>query len=951
MNKLLTDIINLPWTTTADIENSDISIKQNLLSIFDKMLSTKLNNGQSYLSEQELFMIIVWDMLNNKWSKEVLFYSKKAKEELSGISTYLLFEETGFIPGTVSTIFKYINKFPRFILNFSLSESGFTFVKDSESSHIFNISLSEEFTSLYHEFLYELNKIGIDANPGNVSLISEEISSNLFRVEKYDQEFIKKCNKFQNQIDAFFNEKYLKFFPKQKTLNDLIREIADSNFKNNIKNHNIIYINFFKTLINIAGYLGKNKILRYDFSSSGSKLDIGDDKNLQSDGGAIVTLENNSNNSKPNDLYLLANIIFSKSSSAQRALFDYEKRKIIEKVSSISILVDSFAHNIAAHSLSAISTLFERRNYLLQTPFKALNNPALNENFNTDENLNDIIKNNINLRKKIFTIKENEVKYVKIPIPLDGVITKFLNYINDKSEFWSGVISGETYGGSIISLFALLYEFIDNPLFIGTIVKSERITKVKFEINNSDFALVDFSIINDADNVSGNFKFVEELNCFSALKTKLEEIKIFIPGDNVGKHSLFTVFENVLRNIKHSNYENLSEAIFCLNIKLIDNKFCELTAFLKHELPDIKDLNEIVENANKSFDKGVVEGKTNEPIMGGNSQCLLCAKHLYSENFYKDFEINKHYLTAVSVETKYFALSFKLWIGQEIIDITNNTDDNEEKFSGFKFIVSNEQLGEFMGTARSLTKDEINSNETVVYKKWLNKFIYNYKGIKIIDWDLRDNVGNLINYGNGSAEFNFVHSPIEEGKLYVREHGIWRKKLKDNFKFYEDDIAEALLCGVVIFDNRISNIWERPNKINIERELKLFIRKESENQLEIDNMFKLSLNEITINRHINFLIIHLSFVQKIFNEKYKNSNFNNFIDDIYKAVNGRQTFRLIITTGRGRTDWKTIVKDSKYKHLIAHKSPNSLKNAILQGVLKNDDFEIKYKLVKAIFGS
>ena len=642
----------------------------------------------------------------------------------------------------------------------------------------------------------------------------------------------------------------------------------------------------------------------------------------------------------------MANIIFAKSSSAQRALAEYSSKKIIDKISTISILVDSFSHNVAAHSLSAISTFFEKRRELLLNPFIKFDHKSWKQEFNLlDEplvkrcldkkrelNLKDIICLSEEIRRNLFGLigkdaRNESLQGHHLPIPIDDAITKFLNYLSDKSEFWSGAITGETAGGTIISLYDLIYEFIDNPLFIGTIIWSERITKINFIINNKEFVSVDFSIVNSGD-LSGNYEFVKPLNKYDEIKLLLQKVQIFIPGDNVGKHSFYTILENILRNIKHYKYEDITEANLNIDFNEIDNKTCKLTVYLAHDLISNEALSDIVKETNEGFIRGIIDPKTDEPIMGGNSQSFLCARHLSTEIFLSDYEKRDSHIKVEEVNGKYLGYTFNMWIGKEFAIIQNNDTDKQDNYSRFKFLITQEKLGPLRGTSRSLKISDVSSNEinmNNIYQKWLSKFINQYQGISIVDE--RDC------FGNGMKRIHFSHpsaDKIKNGHLYVREHGIWRQILKSDYLKYENDIAEALLCGVVIYDNRISNIWNHPNvspnREDIERELKLFVRSEQESELNIeDNIFKLSNNsaEIKISNKINFLIIHLSFVQKIFEDKYKNDGFEQFINDIFKAVNGRENFRLVITTGRGRSDWKKIAKKSNYSHLIAHKSPNS----------------------------
>jgi|GEM_PF-2187528 len=990
MKNLLTKIINLDWKVAPGRSESPIVLKENLINVYNILFNQNMSGRDNYLSHQKLFLIIIWDMIEDNWSKNIIFYSASNKNELNSFLYYMLGESYEFIPGTTSTIFQ-VNRFPRIILNIKNSINGeFDFKKEEE--HSFTIYLSSNFREYFNGYFKIINENFLNKkNINEIIKLKESINDlkGLYEIFEYDDEISKGCDFIKSDVHDYFQKIFLANQNQiQPILDKLLREVS---FPKLVRIPETYISNFFKTLVNISGYLKPDEILTYDFSSSGASIDSEDQKHLQRDGGVIVTLENYSEHNSSNELYLLANTVFSKSSSAQRALFDYEKKKIIDRISSITILVDSFAHNISAHSLSAISTFFEQRSDLLQSPlinsehksckveFDLLQDDFVKNHFATfkdeDLSIDQLIKKSKKFREFITTLLRtdefNQSEEVKsFNIPLDHSITKFLNYISDKSEFWSGAISGETFGGTIYSLFDLLYDFIDNPLFLGTIIKSEDITKIKFKINSTEFVSVDFSIIRNVTDIESNYDFIKELDDFEKIKNQLSEIKVFIPGDNVGKHTFYTIIENVLRNIKHCDYNNVDEAIINFNINSLDDKFCSLTIYLEHHIVSNKTIDEIVKETNKSFDNGVLEKNSNEPIMGGNSQCFICARHLLTESFLTNFNNNISFIKALNVNS-YFAFELKLWIGKDFcgIDEKGGINIEEENYSRFKFVITENKLEPFNGTSRFLCKSQISEYElSSIYKLWLKKFINIFNnGVSIQDSDLQyqngPNIGQPILWGSGKNKLFFKHpsaNKYESGNLYVRAHGVWRKKLCKNFELYENEIAEALLCGIVIFDNRINNIWNHPHIENnikdIEKGLRLYIRPEKEDCLTIEKdgvscLIKISDTNIEIDESVNFLIIHLSFIQKIFLEKYKNNNFKQFLNDIFNSIKGRDNFRLIITTGRGRTDWKTIVKHHEFSYLVAHKSPNSLKNSLLQGILKGDHFEIKYNLVKAIFGS
>ena len=61
-------------------------------------------------------------------------------------------------------------------------------------------------------------------------------------------------------------------------------------------------------------------------------------------------------------------------------------------------------------------------------------------------------------------------------------------------------------------------------------------------------------------------------------------------------------------------------------------------------------------------------------------------------------------------------------------------------------------------------------------------------------------------------------------------------------------------------------------------------------------------------------------------------------------------FIFIITTGRGRDLWRVVLNDQQ-KKFTTFKPIESILSAVEEGVSNNDHFDIKYNLVKLIFGS
>ncbi|NCS89726.1 MAG: hypothetical protein GW789_13435, partial [Ignavibacteria bacterium] len=344
---------------------------------------------------------------------------------------------------------------------------------------------------------------------------------------------------------------------------------------------------------------------------------------------------------------------------------DYSEKYFVEKIyqqtlktSIISILVDSYAHNISAHSLAALKWWIELRYKMLDKRFYVdetkgltlknlqpgeikvtqdllkdttekyyetlgLTDSKYNKNFfslfdylqfappnelskifaysESDEDLcckdNVGIVSNISKKEK----KENYVKpkcfYPRFPVPLDYALFPFLRFLRDKGAFWSGVTRDTAFGGESKSWYQILWEdFANNPLYLGTIAKSEGITKININLAvkkdknwlKGRFVTIDLSIIDyeeklfqdpnqkgNHENLSQNeikkedctftegcgidyskyskYALVKLGGCFKTFRDELskEDYTVFLPGGVIGEHALFTIFENTLRNIKH----------------------------------------------------------------------------------------------------------------------------------------------------------------------------------------------------------------------------------------------------------------------------------------------------------------------------------------------------------------------------------------------------------------
>ena len=95
--------------------------------------------------------------------------------------------------------------------------------------------------------------------------------------------------------------------------------------------------------------------------------------------------------------------------------------------------------------------------------------------------------------------------------------------------------------------------------------------------------------------------------------------------------------------------------------------------------------------------------------------------------------------------------------------------------------------------------------------------------------------------------------------------------------------------------------------------------------------------------------MHLSYIESLGYKEMGNS-MNNFINNELKDLIDNDNFILIITSGRGRDSWKEGLNKYYLKKTI-FKPVESFIHAIESGISYNDNFDVKYNIIKVIFGS
>jgi len=359
----------------------------------------------------------------------------------------------------------------------------------------------------------------------------------------------------------------------------------------------------------------------------------------------------------------------------------------------------------------------------------------------------------------------------------------------------------------------------------------------------------------------------------------------------------------------------------------------------------------------------------------------------------------------------YLLRSFYLWRSADCIVIDNKSDLEWENISRFKFVLISEKLSievkeELIEEARGsgiirllfdnddhgkiaklsqIVRDGASTkNEKVkeLYIQWLNKWLSNNDTNKAVNF-IKDSVNRSVRLAGdrlisetqkveGGLDVYLSHGGGDEQTCCnVRSHGsFWNKffsetvnkdpnELKgENDRLPYDinkdylllDLLEVLATKVVIFDDRInarmpSRGQDKRHKV-FEKQLLLYVSAEEKNKAsEKHGFFKGKLENLCNNPHV--LIVHLSYIEAL---KYSEDNINKFIEEEIKELFDKENFIFVVTTGRGRGTWRANL-DGKYKIKTVFKPIESLLNAVENGISYNDNFDVKYNLIKAIFGS
>ncbi len=458
----------------------------------------------------------------------------------------------------------------------------------------------------------------------------------------------------------------------------------------------------------------------------------------------------------------------------------------------ITILVDSYAHNISAHSLTALNWWFRERAIWMEG--KDIIKLATSET----DNRNPLTKYGIrHLSKELYPL---------------------FKFLMEKGAFWSGITRKTNFGGRRSNWYEMLwFDFINSPLYLGTIANTEGINKINIHITiyekdeeQSKFYRQRIVKEKNGKALSGHFvsidlwksektkipleekyqelkdrsAFVEIGADYEKLRNELAQTKVFLSGGVVGKHSFFTIIENEIRNVKHHDVatkKHMNEHGLDLHLSFQSiNVKREQSDRAKQELYQVgvwighptdlfvghenKEMLLLIKMRGLAGD--IMEEKNNvyKPKLGGNYQDKICAGMLFNNDFgkvqnrktVKDRTYFPWIVVATS-EEKTPHLDFEL--------TPQNTGLNK---SGTVVIINETEIKKAYKHTKGYTKKYL--------YLWQGEEIYHIKGDQDFEWE------NI-------ARFRFVNVPSNFGKAYdeIKAKGVVRLLRKDTL----NDVIDA----------------------------------------------------------------------------------------------------------------------------------------------------------------
>lgn len=798
------------------------------------------------------------------------------------------------------------------------------------------------------------------------------------------------------------------------------------------------------------------------------------------------------------------------------------------KAAIVSIMIDSFAHNVSAHSLVALNWWFKRRAENLRLGLtrhrgEVQETQDIIEEFIPEGFDQDRLLELLQPWFKGLFVRDADPKYdlVNFPGSLAREVQPLLKFLMQKGAFWSGISRDHTFGGESASAFDILWtDFLNNPLYLGTIAKSEAIHKLRIRVvvyepsdvqlatakepvSNQpivDGVLVEVNLKNKRPDIVtypngkrgypykeddcfclDTFPELEEMSDFvwpgddyPTVKAALEECRLFLPGEVVGRHAFFTLLENKIRNVKHFKGAALQQLQdegleLCISFQekpvrgnsLEDRPLYEVGVWLSAPTPMYqKDGRTLIGRMDADLRADIMDTESFAPRLGGSSQDKLCAGMLFNNYFLHvqngdfnelrdrqndsprdqayypwiisacspldDVHTNVGVDAIANVDTAqytegYLKKFFHLWKASDIHEVTSltDTDFDWENLARFRFIALNKSdkklYQKLFNTIRqsgvlrvvpAAGQREMQGEMAILeaYANWLPIWMSNNGDFRLrllIDhavvgqYDFKAGPSARLSYTPAweldqlppqqavpfTQDLYLAHGGQSDNHtlLRYRNHGVYIKYFQSALTPNQSldvkaqarmaELFEVLTTRICIFDSRVYyRLGNSERRDTLAEQLLLHIFDEQDNsQNSTSWLAHWERHRDWILAKSHFLVLHLSFVEKIILTKYgdhpdySDENIGLFIqEEIFPHIKNedgqvRENFVLVITTGRGRTKWWTqlanLEKYQAYQPFTNFRPVESIVSAIEDAVNRKDDLELKYNLVKVMFGS
>ena len=363
-----------------------------------------------------------------------------------------------------------------------------------------------------------------------------------------------------------------------------------------------------------------------------------------------------------------------------------------------------------------------------------------------------------------------------------------------------------------------------------------------------------------------------------------------------------------------------------------------------------------------------------------------------------DFEVQKENLLEAKKdfttqgkhpEKGYFKKYFYLWQGRHFYHLQDLSLLDYENVSRFKMVSVKEPAWKKYirdnGVIRVLEGLGPNATWEEAYHQWLQKWLKEEQcririrqgntpvGQLIFDQDTAqyysqdDYLDELSEekqelYGDYPVfDLGFRHGnqtmPGDQS-LGIRSHGVLAQYFFQNLRSINDfdqaeistgriyELLEVIQTKICIFDKRVAErVGDNKKRDFLRAQLKCGIHWEDPAEWEEVKAEGLS------NYH--FIIMHLSFIEALKDnsgKRYGEEGIVRFFDEQMKGQLSDNCL-FVVTTGRGREEWWRTIQTSDYTSYVTFRPVEMLIEAVEQGRMRNDDIDLKFNLIKVLFGS